>query len=391
MSFYSRLTGSTPLAWKNLVSRPRRTLVAVGGVGFAVFLVFMELGFLNALLDSTVLLIDRLQADLFLVSPAKFALVVPERFPRERLWQAKACGVSVHPLYMESAYSVLRRPGARGYPIRVVAASLDDRVIELPDELLVRLGEPWTAIYDEASKPHYGFPRAGGPPEATMELNSRAIRLCGRFRLCTDFATDGTLFMSSENFFRYFSGRIPAAQDRSRWIDIGLLRLPPGASAVQVQQCLQRTLPADVTVLTKPQLRARERMFWIKNTPIGYIFVIGTIIGMVVGTVVCYQVVYAEVDDHIREYATLLAIGYSQKYLVSVILWQSFYLAILGFVPAAVLAAIAYAWLQRGTGLLLRMPVWLLLLVGVLALLMCFASGLIAIRRLRKADPASLF
>jgi len=40
----------TPLAWKNLTHDVRRLAVAVSGVAFAVILIFMELGFLNALL-----------------------------------------------------------------------------------------------------------------------------------------------------------------------------------------------------------------------------------------------------------------------------------------------------------------------------------------------------
>jgi hypothetical protein len=38
----------TPLAWKNLTHDPRRLVIAVSGVAFAVILIFMELGFLNA-------------------------------------------------------------------------------------------------------------------------------------------------------------------------------------------------------------------------------------------------------------------------------------------------------------------------------------------------------
>jgi hypothetical protein len=48
------MSSRTPLAWKNLTHDPRRLVVASCGVAFAVLLMFMEMGFLNALLDSTV-------------------------------------------------------------------------------------------------------------------------------------------------------------------------------------------------------------------------------------------------------------------------------------------------------------------------------------------------
>ncbi len=80
-----------PLAWKNLVHEPRRLLVATGGIGFAVVLMFMQLGFRNALFDSTVALHRLLNADLVIASTARYTLSVKETFTRRRLMQALAC------------------------------------------------------------------------------------------------------------------------------------------------------------------------------------------------------------------------------------------------------------------------------------------------------------
>src|SRR4029079_1299903 len=95
----------TPLAWKNLTHDLRRLLVAVSGVAFAVILIFMELGFLNALLESTVQVLRRLNGDIVLISQAQYALIAAERFDIHRLYDASAlAGVaSVSPLYIESA------------------------------------------------------------------------------------------------------------------------------------------------------------------------------------------------------------------------------------------------------------------------------------------------
>jgi len=70
----------TPLAWKNLTHDVRRLAVAVSGVAFAVILIFMELGFLNALLESTVQLLRRLKGEIVIVSRAQYALIAAERF-----------------------------------------------------------------------------------------------------------------------------------------------------------------------------------------------------------------------------------------------------------------------------------------------------------------------
>src|SRR5436190_4419258 len=107
----------TPLSWLNLVHDKRRFALSLAGVGFAVVLMFIELGFYNALLDATVALIDRFDADLVMVSKVKTSLQSAGGFPRRRLTQALGVpGVAwVRPLYLEEVRSVWRsdRAGRR--------------------------------------------------------------------------------------------------------------------------------------------------------------------------------------------------------------------------------------------------------------------------------------
>src|ERR1700733_4014280 len=118
----------TPLAWKNLTHNSRRMAVAVSGVGFAVLLIFMELGFLNALLESTVQVLRMLDGELFVISSAKYSLPARERFDIRRVHQSRGiAGVKgVYPFYMETLGAVLRQRQSRGYPIRVLAFHEDD-------------------------------------------------------------------------------------------------------------------------------------------------------------------------------------------------------------------------------------------------------------------------
>src|SRR5947209_4885723 len=104
------MAARVPLAWQNLTHDPRRFALSLAGVGFAVVLMFVEYGFYNALLDSTVALIDRFDADLVMVHKAKASLQSFGGFPRRRLDQALTVpGVaSVRPLYQERLRSVWR-------------------------------------------------------------------------------------------------------------------------------------------------------------------------------------------------------------------------------------------------------------------------------------------
>ena len=130
------------------------------GVGFAVLLIFMELGFLNALLDSTVEVVQRMDGDLILVSRARFAMLSRQRFNVQRIQQARACeGVeSVLPVYIEDS-AILRQAGRRGYPIRVFAFGGDPPALNIPRlrEFAGPLDNPDTALADTKSKPNFGF------------------------------------------------------------------------------------------------------------------------------------------------------------------------------------------------------------------------------------------
>ncbi len=84
--------------------------------------------------------------------------------------------------------------------------------------------------------------------------------------------------------------------------------------------------------------------------PIGIIFSIGTLMGLVVGTIICYQIIFTDISDHMAEFATLKAMGYSPFYFWKLIVSQSFYLTMLGFVPAIALSFGLYQLLTETTG-----------------------------------------
>ena len=67
--------------------------------------------------------------------------------------------------------------------------------------------------------------------------------------------------------------------------------------------------------MSQPQLVAHERSYWEKATAIGFIFVFGSLMGLIVGMVIVYQILFSDIASHLKEYATLKAMGYSNFYL----------------------------------------------------------------------------
>jgi len=169
------------------------------------------------------------------------------------------------------------------------------------------------------------------------------------------------------------------------------VKLQPGAHPNDVANALRDRLPGDVEVLTRADVLGGEIRHWVWETSIGLIFQLGVVVAMVVGTAIVYQVLSSDVTNHLPEYATLKAIGYSSGYLASVVLQQALVLAVLGFVPGLAISAALYALTRTAARIPMDLTLTRVFFVLGLSVLMCTISGLGALRKVRSADPADLF
>lgn len=387
-----------PLAWKNLTHNYRRLATAIAGITFAVVLMFVERGFQFALFDSTVYVIEDLNADLILISPGKYLFEAPHRFDRRRLLQAETHPLVARafPVYIEVGQSSLKRVGSRSYPIRVLAFDVNHRLcnFEGVDREAPLLQKPKTAIIDRTSKPKaYRDVPLKAPeslPRVKAELAGKQLQIVGTFSLGTDFANEGTLIMTPQNFARYFPYRGGGSDPLSK-VDVGLIQLHKGANPQQVRQELLSVLPRDIRLETKYNYIQQEKAFWSKSTPVGFIFRLGVFLGFVVGTVICYQIIFANINDHQAEFATLKAMGYPPRFFIKLVLGKSFYLSVLGFLPGWLITAGIFWGLSSYTGLHMDLNFERVAAVYILTLFMCFLSGCFAIRKVMKLEPAELF
>jgi len=244
-------------------------------------------------------------------------------------------------------------------------------------------------LFDERSRPEFGpipdLLEDAGAQGVTTEIADRAVRVVGLFELGTSFGIDASLATSELNFRRIFPHR-GAGQ-----IDVGLIHLDEHADADAVRAAIEAKLPRDVLVLTRAGFVQREVDYWNRATPIGYVFSFGVIMGLVVGGIIVYQILFADVSEHLREYATLKAIGYTDMYLFGVVIQQALLLALLGFGPGLAASALLYRAAGEATRLPLQMHPGLALGVFALTAVMCAVAGTIALRKVRQADPAEIF
>jgi putative ABC transport system permease protein len=382
---------AVPYAWLQLSHDKLKLAAAVGGITFAVMLVFMQLGLRAALFDSSVRLHRAMDYDLIMLSPRTTFLAQTKSFPRNRLYQVTGLDSieSVSPIYV-----FLARYYYEGTPEthrKVLAMGIDptDESIRLPGvrEQLYELRNPDVVIMDRYSRAEFA-PVIRDFQEGKairLQINDRSVTMTGLYELGTSFGIDGSFLTSDLNFQRMFPQRGPGL------IELGLIRLTAGADVAAAQAEIRDFLPDDVLVLTQEEYVQREVEYWNGSTPIGYIFTLGAVIGVIVGLIIVYQILFAEVQTHLAEFATLKAMGYSQSYLQGLIFKEAVILSLLGFIPALGLAMLLYGQAEQATQLPMDMTMSRGLIVLGVTVLMCCFSGLLAIRKLRGLDPAEVF
>jgi len=369
-------------SWRLLLHERGRLLTSLGGITFALLLMQMQLGFRNALLDSSLELLRRLDADVVVMHKTKRPFLKRETIPAERLYQALSVeGVAAaHPLWMAQLYWKNQETGGER-PIRVIGfrpgspVFLIDEVNRATDSLR----QPGTALIDARSRKDYGHIGKG-----LAYVSRREVEIVGTFPLGSDFEVDGNLIVSEETFFEL------SDQSRKR-IELVLVRLERSADRESVVAKLREALPGDVSVLSKSELEARDLEYWKGGTPISVILLVGVALGFAVGVVICYQILYTDVLDHLREFATLKAMGYGDRYIQCIVIVEAWVLSVIGFVPS-----VAFGWLLlRGLGLWSGLPAGLsasdITSVGAISLAMCTLAGAFALRKVRLLDPAELF
>ena len=379
-----------PLAWLQLRRQPLRTLVGVAGVAFAVTLVFMQLGFAKALFKSAVRFHEQLRTDIVLVNPLSEMLPRMTPFARVRLYQVLGHPAveSVAPVYADMGnWKNLATRTTRGILVAGLDPADDSFELAAVRENRALLRYPDVVLFDEGARAEFGPVAAGwrSGERVEAEVDNRRIQIGGLFAIGTSFGIDGSIITSDLNFLRMFPAR-----DRGL-IDIGLIRLRQGVDPVAVRDELRRTIPHDVDVLTKADFIQREIKYWATTTPIGFVFNFGVVIGIVVGAIIVYQILFADISEHLPEYATLKAMGFTNGYVVSVVVQQACLLALLGYVPGLVVSAGLYHLTATATRLPMQLTVGTGLLVLILTVGMCIVSAAIAMRKVRSADPAEIF
>lgn len=381
--------GGIPLAWRQLTAERKRFMVAIAGVSFGSLLMLFQLGIYQAFMVMTQRPIHALQGDVVMVSPNFEYIISTAAFPERRLVQALADPEvkAVYPLMIANTVWRVPETGETAvlalYGVRPHANAFRNQSIQALNEQIL---SNENLIYDRHSKASYGnvhgLLRQQGP--FMSEINQQRVRVVGTFELGETLAAYAQAVMSLDGF-----RRVTGRSDYN--IELGLISLHDPRQAKAVIERLSANLTPDVRLMTRKDFLDMETAYWLENTPIGFIVLAGLLIAMLVGAVIVYQILYTDINDHIKEYATLKAMGMSDGFFGMLVLQQASILPVLGMVPALLFSGFMFHLATTVGGLPASLTLRDSIIVLGLSIAMCLFAGWLAMRRLKAADPADIF
>jgi putative ABC transport system permease protein len=390
----------TSLAWRNLTDAPIRTMVSIGGIGFAILLMFMQLGFLGSVGDTATVVLNRMQGQIIVHSQDYLHVYDPAALPGDLPQWLEGLPEVREAIALDIGVTQWQNPIDHTFrAIALMGIDLHKPAFMLPEltpEVRANLRPIGSVLIDDASAKDFG-PQQGerftneNDIGVTTDVAGSQATLKGTFEMGTGLAANGALLSSRETFEKLTPG------GRGNRVSLVLLTLTDPEDIETGLQAVQQRLrslsgPASEAVaISLATAKSNERQRWYRQTPIGLIFGIGVVLALVVGGVISYMVLAADVMAHLSEYATLKAIGYSNAYLVKTLLTQSTLLAVLAFPPSLLAACVLYYVTSHISHIPIRMTWTWIGLVLFLSLTMCNAAGIFALRKLLKAEPASLF
>jgi putative ABC transport system permease protein len=376
------------LAFRYVFEDVARLSASIAGIAFAVALVLVQTGIYSGFVRSATLLVDRADADLWVASRAMSYLEITLPVPYAWVGQIRTIGGVAHaePLTLRSAIWQ-SSDGTLDY-VRVVgfepAGSALRLGVSAASLVALRRGDVATD-FAQLSALH----AAGAGARGTIRGFPARIAVIAHG--IQPIVSPTFLYAPLDSAVTWtplsFEEAMAGPRGSGTLIHYVLVRVDTPGLTGAVRASIEHALPA-ARAFTRDEMAAITRAFWIERTKIGYLLGLGASLGIFVGAVVVAQILYASVNEHLRDYATLKALGIPDRALYGAIALQAVTIAALGYLPGLALGvAIASAAAARRAIDIEITPQGALLAFAV-ALVTCLAAALIAVQRALRVDPA---
>ncbi|MEH2511235.1 putative ABC transport system permease protein [Nitrobacteraceae bacterium AZCC 1564] len=371
----------TTLASRNLFHDRLRFIATLVGIVFSVVLVMIQMGLFLGFGRMVTTMIDHANADLWVLPKAAKCFEDPSLLDIKLRDKVDAVdGVaSVVPLVI--GFSNWRLDSGEVTPVFIVGADVKSDV--LPPWNVVEgdvraLSQSGGVIVDRSYFGRLGIKGL----DATAEIRGRRVKVVALTDGIRSFTTTPYVFVDLKNA-RLYTGTFPNRASNL------IVRLKPDADRAKAIEAIRADV-GDAEVLTSDEFRSRSRSFWLFGTGAGAALFAGALLGVIVGTVIVAQTLYSSAKDHLSEFATLRAMGSSNSYIYKVIICQALLNAVIGFILATAIGLVVVE-MSAKTALPIVITPWLIVVLLVLTVAMCVTSGIGAIVRVVRIDPATVF
>ena len=370
-------------AWLNLARGDRvRLAVAVGGATVAIFIVLVHVAFLRAVEHKSTQVYGLFDADLVMISDRYQFLYRMGEFPAARLRQALSVpGVAAaSPVRISASRWVAKDSGAQS---SLLLIGIDPNPDFIADAELKRaaslLGPPRHALIDSRADPDVGNVKVGD----SGHIGAQPALIVGTYGLGLPMYAAATAVVANGDFGLYTG-------DSPQRMQLGLIKLAQDAKKKEVVAALAEALPGDVRVMTRDALMKKEAHYFVEVKPLGIMMRTGLAIGLLVGAVALFQVMSAQIEARLRDFAVLRATGFSAAYTYAIGAWQLLLLGAASFALAWVAVWPVLALVSAKSHLFLPLD-WTLLGAGLVLCAPMIALAAWPLARAAHADPAGLF
>jgi putative ABC transport system permease protein len=369
------------LARRNLFHDRLRFIATLIGIVFSMVLVTVQMGLYLGFGRMVTTMIDHANADLWIMPAGTKCFEDPSVLDEQKRFRVLAVNGVAEATPVVIGFAQWKMPGGGTSPVFIIGSQI--RSGGLPPWNLVAgsihsLEIPGAVAIDRSYLARLGVSGVA----ARAEIRDQEVEVRALTRGIRSFTTTPYVFAPLDRA-RAYTGIAP---NKITYI---LVRVAPNADVETVRSRLRANI-ADVEVLTPAEFRNRSRAFWLFGTGAGFALFAGALLGVIVGTVIVAQTLYSSTKDHLNEFATLRAIGSSDRYIHKVIIWQALLSAVIGFCIAA---GIGFFIVKRTaeTALPIVMTPQLTLGLFVLTVIMCVLSAVGAIAKVMRIDPAMVF
>jgi putative ABC transport system permease protein len=370
------------LALKILLYDKTRLAVTVMGVAFAVALVFVQVGLFEGLLSNASVTIEQSAADLWVTARNAPNVDLASTFSETHVQRVRSVpGVARADNLIVWVARVTLPTGATE---DVVVYGLEDCVRwRLPWEVVA--GDPRDlkrgkyVFLDDSARKRFGAYAVGD----FREFYGQRLKIIGRSRGAVSFTTMPIAFMDYRVTQSMISQEL---QNRATYI---LVKLCPGADADRARAEIRRRLPHN-DVWTRDEWAARSRSYWTETTGLGLNMLMTVFLGCVVGVSVVTQTLYTSAVEHLKEFATVKAIGGRNSDIYAIIGKQAAIAAVAGFAVGTAMALALRPVIEAADLKLDISPTFAACVFGG-TLVLCLGASAISCRKVATLDPALVF